>query len=394
MKIKLLLSIFLMVLCISCSTGEIEEITAPDSDTAIVDIPIPVPTEEVSLSEEEKSLKWVQQMQGPNGLLESSENSDFVSLYDNALTSILFIANGELDRAESIFDFFNERIDSELLNGTGGFYQYRNRNGENGGRTWMGDNVWLLMALNKYYDITGSQKYMRLASELEQWIRSLQDDDGGLWGGYNEDGTRIPKVTEGNITAFTAVTGYDDFHKKILRYLEEERWDGATKTFLASPDTPRYNYALDLHSLGFGILESFPESSLLAAERYRTTKTATVTGNKITGYCFDEDKDVVWLEGTAQMAVAFKMARNDLKVAELLIELEKTFITSNSLVDAIGIPYTTNFGSNYGATILWDHTDITPALSSNVWYLFAKGNINPFGPNKKVVPISDKFWVD
>ena len=335
----------------------------------------------------------ITQMQHESGLLESAAFTNFVSLYDNALAAIVFIDNGDLDKAEKIFDFFEGRQETELLMGSGGFYQSRNTEGNNGARTWMGDNAWLLIALNHYHNTTRTGKYDILAENLENWFRSLQDETGGLSGGFNSDGSEIPMVTEGIITAFNAVEGYDSFHSNIINFLKNERWDEEHMLLVASPDTPRYNFALDLHSLGFNIFPNFPETVLQEADRYKTTQTATVSGMEVTGYCFDEDKDVVWLEGTAQMAVAFNEAHLTIEAEKALAEIEKTFINSTASSTAHGIPYAANFGTSYGALPLWDHADTTPALSSGIWYVFAKTGLNPFALGKdKDIPEEDLFW--
>ena len=82
----------------------------------------------------------------------------------------------------------------------------------------------------------------------------------------NEDGSQIPKLTEDMIMAFNAVKGYDDFHKNILTYLKNKRWDAENNLLIASPEVPAYNYALDLHPLGYGILSDFKETSLQPAD--------------------------------------------------------------------------------------------------------------------------------
>lgn len=397
MRTKLLFLLFYVLFFLSCTQEGVEEIVVPETGMEIVDIEISELGEEVPDEPSPavlKTMNWLIQIQQPNGLLESSENTNFVSLYDNALAALVFISEGELERAERIFDFFDQRRETELLQGNGGFFQFRDSTGENGNRSWVGDNVWLLIALNNYHKHTGNQKYAPLVQELETWVRSLQDLDGGLWGGYNSDGTQIPKVTEGIITAFNAVAGYDAFHKNILAYLEKERWDLEAKTLIASPEIPAYNFALDLHSLGYSIFKDFPEEVLPMADKYLTEQIATVTGKEITGYCFDEDRDVIWLEGTAQMAFAFQLAGTQTVADGLLAEIEKTLIASSSLDGASGIPYTTNHGTSYGATLLWDHADMAPALSSNAWYLFAKLNFDPFAVQReKDIPPSDKFWL-
>lgn len=357
----------------------IEQVDITKSDT--------IPTEHIKIT------NWVAQMQGPNGLLKSSEVVDFVSLYDNALASIWFTSQRELENTERILDYFESKIEVELLNNHGGFYQLRDSNGNNGRRTWVGDNAWLLIAINYYHKVSGNQKYERMADQLELWLRSLQDTDGGLWGGFNEDGKQIPKVTEGIITAFSAVRGYSDFHKNILTYIKKERWLENDQILVAWPENPKYLNALDLHSLGFMIFKDFPKITLDNANMYLNTQVLTTNHKSITGYSFDQDKDVVWLEGTAQMAVAFKMGGYESDADELLTELEKTFIHSITLSESKGIPYATNKGTNFGNTPLWNHADSTPALSSTIWYLFAKANFNPLelGRNKNISK-EDKFW--
>lgn len=390
---------FLLILITSCSKDDIQEQIQLDNSINQPSEPIDKPTEEAEeefvLSTTQKTSNWVTNMQMPNGLLESSENTDFVSLYDNALATLVFIQEGKLEKAAGILDFFHNKIQSELNAGSGGFYQFRNSTGENGSRTWMGDNAWLLIAINHYHAATGNQKYLEMDIALTNWLRSLQDTDGSLKGGFNEDGTAIPKVTEGILTAFNAVKGYDDFHKNILLYLEEARWSAEENALVAWPENIAYNHALDLHSLGFSILKDFPVATLEHANRYKNTQVATVTGKEVTGYCFDDDKDVIWVEGTAQMSVAYNHAGNTSQANELLLELEKTFITSTLADASAGLPYTSNHGSTYGSSILWDHADITPALSSTAWYLFAKLNFNPFelGNDKNILE-AEKFWLN
>lgn len=384
---------FIVVLFIACDT-EKSEMVLFEEEADILAEPIVENIETPVISKTENIKNWMTHMQRPNGLLESVEDSDFVSLYDNALAVLYFTATNDFDKAEKTLDFFNAKMELELLNGTGGFYQFRNKEGENGNRTWLGDNAWLLIAINNYHHYAKNEKYKTMATNLNVWIRSLQDTDGGLWGGYNANGTRIHKISEGIITAFNAIEGYDDFHKNLLTYLKNERWEESENTLVAWPENPTYNYALDLHSLAFGVLENCNTSILDNTSRYLNTQIATVTTNEITGYCFDEDKDVVWLEGSAQMAVAYRSAENEIKAEALITEIEKSFINSSKHTNTIGVPYSTNYASSFGTDLLWDHADMTPAISSTVWYLFAKLKFNPFSIEKqKNIPMTERFWL-
>lgn len=339
---------------------------------------------------------WFTHMQQSNGLLLSSEQGEIVSLYDNSLAALVFMAYGDYQRAEKILDFFNSRLKSEMLMGPGGFAQMRTLNGmplDNRPRRWLGDNAWLLIAINNYHYYAQNNRYRRMANALSKWIISLQDADGGVWGGYNADGKTISKISEGNIDAFNAIQGYTIFHKKLLEYFHMVRWDAADQLLIAWAEYPKYKYALDLHSWGYCTFEDFPESVLEKADRYLNTQLTTITQKQVAGYCFDEDKDVVWLEGTGQMAVAFQKAGNEESAQKYLCEMNKCMIQSKRYPGCYGLPYTTNFASSYADDVLWEGVDTSPVISSTAWYLFAMLRFDPFRLGyQKNIPEADKFW--
>lgn len=340
-----------------------------------------------------QSYAWVKSMQLKNGLIESAEGTDFVSLYDNALAALVFTLYNDRHSTEQILDFFNDRLATEFPELGGGFYQFRSADGTNAERKWMGDNAWLLLAIRHYEERFDSSKYRPMAVAIENWLRSLQDEDGGLWGGVQANGDRIHKITEGIITAFNAVQGYDDFHKGILAYLKNHRWDQEERLLLAWPENAKYKFAMDLHALGSLIYPSMSDQLLAKVTRFDTEQKASLNGKKISGFCFDEDRDVIWLEGTAQMALAFRRSGMEKEGLALLKEVRKTEMKSGSIKSSTGIPYAVNQGSNYGPEKLWAHADRKPAISSSAWYIFAMENFSPFeGNTPKHIPESDRFW--
>lgn len=341
-------------------------------------------------------IQWLNQMQLPNGLLESTENNNTVSLYDNALASMVFMLNGDLARAEQIFDFFDARKNTELVNGVGGFSQFRDRAGIPSNHRWMGDNAWLLIALNNYKALTGSTKYDALSQGITDWLFSLQDSDGGLFAGYGANNQLLNyKVTEGNIDAFNAVSGYTQFHISLLDFLERDRWDATDQSLVAWPGNPTYLYALDCHSWSYCIFEEYPLATLTAADRFITTQTATINGQQVTGFDIDEDKDAVFLEGTGQMALAYHLAGLQTESEYYLSEMEKVLVPSPSNPNTFGFPYASNIGTGYGDTPLWTGADTKIAISSGAWYIFAKQGFNPFAAGRyKTVPVADRFWVN
>jgi hypothetical protein len=390
---KLLFYTILYFFISSCTLDSVYESVSLEEVEA-VGIDLPENNFENTLKGEELEIyKWISHVQLSNGLLTSTEDSNFVSLYDNSLAALAFISVGEYEKAEHIFDYFNDQIDLEFVLNGGGFFQFRDSAGNNGNTIWLGDNAWLLIALNNYYQKTGNNKYTPLAQLLENWIRSLQDEDGGLWGGFREDGTQIHKITEGIITAFNAVEGYDDFHKGILNYLKQERWNTNDKLLVAWPENETHYYAMDLHSLGYLIFKNFPEEVLIKAERYKNTQVASYNGKEITGYCFDEDKDVIWLEGTAQMALAFKEANLANEANGILQQLKNAQMNNSAQLNSLGLPYATNEGTSYGSSLLWENASSTPAISSSIWYLFNVLNFSPLDLGRqKNIPTEDMFW--
>lgn len=339
---------------------------------------------------------WLDNMQHANGLLLSSEGGRYVSTYDNALAALTFISYGDFDKAEKIFNFFEGKLEEEFFQHPGGFAQMRTIDGvpvENRPHRWLGDNAWLLIALNNYHHLANNQKYQKLTDALTNWILSLQDSDGGLWGGYDANGKKISKIAEGNMDAFNAIPGYTAFHQKLLAHFKTVRWDRRDKLLIAWVENPRYKYALDLHSWGYCLFEDYPLAILNKANRFLTTQTSTKTQKQITGYCFDEDRDAVWFEGTGQMAVAWTKAKKERKARKYLQEMEKNLIPSPGFAGAYALPYVSNPGTSYGGEELWSGADTNPAVAATVWYLFGMLRFDPLELGySKQIPEADKFW--
>lgn len=347
------------------------------------------------ISNSEAVYQWFCQMQMSNGLIESTENGNIVSLYDNALAALVFIAKGDRLKAEKLFDFFNSRISSELNAGTGGFSQFRNADGIPNGPRWMGDNCWLLIALNNYEAEFNSTTYNNLQNHLEIWIRSLQNPNGSLNAGYDDNGLINNQVTEGMIDAYNAILGYDTFHNQLLAFLEQDRWVASNQLLLAYPND-YYQYALDNFSWGYCAFEDFPIGTLQSSVAlFQTSKPVPTTGEIVTGFCFDIDRDTVWFEGTGEMIVAYQKAGMNSQADYYLTQMEKGLVNSSLYPNTKGIPYVSNLGTGYGAGYLWTGADIKPAVSSSAWYLFGKLHFDPMAVGyPKNCPIADRFWIN
>jgi len=322
---------------------------------------------------------WIKSNQLPNGLQKSADVAYMVSTYDNALAAITYTMMGDYDRTELIFDFFTDRIQSELNDAYGGFAQFHGLDGSiyGGaiGKRWLGDNAWLLVAVNFYHDKTGTNTYSDLAEGLDSWIRSLQQEDGRLMSGYDEGGTMMGPVTEAMIDAYNAVYGYDQFHMDLLDYLEEERYDATLKVLISWPDNPTYEYAIDMSSWGYLGMNDMPVSVLgVADDKFY------MTDDDVEGYCIDEDLDAIWPEHTLQMAVAYITAGSNYydDAENIIVNMELLMIEEADGYK--GLPYATTQATMYGDGPLWDGVDTDRYLSSSAWYLFAIKGVNPFEP--------------
>jgi hypothetical protein len=72
---------------------------------------------------EKEIFNWFDNQQLANGLCESAENGNFVSLYDNALAAMVFMLKDDFTKAEKIFDFLMRKL---LLNSPMGSVAFLN----------------------------------------------------------------------------------------------------------------------------------------------------------------------------------------------------------------------------------------------------------------------------
>jgi len=340
------------------------------------------------------AIDFLTSLQLSNGLVPSIEGGTVISTYDQALAIIAFCISGEVDAAEKVLDYFESIRVSELEQGLGGFYQFRSPTGTPTGNRWMGDNAWLLLAVQIYHRTInhGILKYGALQGSLHFWLASLEDPYGdGLYGGYRENGDTIHKITEGNIDAFAALTSIE-VCASILRHLEKDKWDPVDGNLMAWPTNNDYKFALDCNTWSYCGFPAYPESARTGLDKFQLTTTSAVTGETITGYCFDEDQDALWFEGTAQVALMHWVASDATAANEVLTELRKGWITSAS--GHQGLPYTANHGTSYGAGELWATASTDPCVSSTAWYLMASHRFNPFyGSKRRNIAEGPVFWL-
>ncbi len=164
---------------------------------------------------EDKLYRWLCVHQnGLTGLVTSFEGDDDVKdwsfTYDQALAAIVFTYHGEPDRAKKIFDFYRraEKIDGGAF--VNAYYASTGEPAEFVGH--VGPNVWLGLAVLQYTQKTGDGQYLGIARDIERWLASVRDAEGGLRGAK----TVAWYSTEHNLDAYA-------FYKMLFALTRDDR---------------------------------------------------------------------------------------------------------------------------------------------------------------------------
>ena len=338
--------------------------------------------------------------------------------YDNALALLAFLTRGnsdDLKRAKILADAFvyasqNDRFynDGRLRNAyTSGDlksppgWEPNNKRGSaripgfwdcNKGE-WLEDKFsvsthtgnigWVMIALISAYEKLRGEEYLSTAEKLGDWVeQNLKDfrGAGGYLGGFDgwEPNPKklLYKSTEHNLDLYVAFIRLHELTKDAKwseRALHAERfieamWDedeGKFWTGTMEDGVTINKNVVPLDVQAWAILAFKDEAQrYLRALRY-VEKHHAVGG----GFDFDTDKDGIWYEGTAQMAVAYKIIGDEAKAQSLLKEIEKAQLPSGAVPAASKDELTTGFDWFYFHR---GH------LGATAWYLFAKLGVNPY----------------
>jgi hypothetical protein len=274
-------------------------------------------------------------------------------VYDNALAAIALVACGDVDEARIIGNAL-----SLAVNGDRTFADGRVRNayrpgpvGEGPvllpgwwdakGNFWAedaaqdgtatGNVAWAALALLTLHEATREPSYLMGARRLIDWVITSTSTGQGFTGGFHGYDPKQIKLTwistEHNVDVYAAASWlfrltqehkYIDAATEARQFLERAF---ASDHFLlgtkpdGSPADPEL-LALDVQLWPWMALADAPpkwRSALQFAEGH-----LAVDG----GFDFNGDRDGVWVEGTAQASLAYRMAGNPSKAAEILQALQ------------------------------------------------------------------------
>lgn len=260
----------------------------------------------------------------------------------------------------------------------------------------VGNNAWGMIALEALYQKTGDLAYRDAACKLGNFISSFRKDSGtyrGFTGGIDDpDGARTLRPwasTEHNLDVYAAFSNF-------FRISAEARWkEGAAhaRAFVdAMFDTQRNcglagtidpstrnqkSGQLPLDVQAWSVL-AIPDSAttLLSIQCAETNHLNTHDG--FSGFDFNEDRDGVWFEGTAQMVVAYALLGRATSADFYRAELRRA---QQTLGDGEGLPSASHDGLSTG----FDTAGGDPFkyflrlhVGATAWNAFAQIGFNPY----------------
>lgn len=316
--------------------------------------------------------EWLKAQQQPTGLVRNMTDDPFFGLYAGALTAFCYIRQGDVERAEKMFDYLDawrrKKWGAEpRLRGFPQGWNADTGEGDEQSDRWLGDNAWLLMALNFHRARTGSDKYRELRDALADWIVGLQDTDGGIFGGFKTSGPMRFKSTEGNLDAYAALIDRPEARARVRAWLLDHMWVPEEKRFRTGSTMDET--ALDCVAWAVSALgREFAECLPYAVTHYRYDLPMNGTDGIAVGFGDMPGKRHVWFEGTGEMIVAYKAAGQLEEAEKWIAHMDAVAVTGTD--GQVGWPY-------YNTSPVEPGTSKGFFSPSATWYLLGVWGLNP-----------------
>lgn len=353
--------------------------------------------------------------------------------YDNALALLAFVARGEADdlrRAGILADTF-----VAALNKDRSFSDGRLRNAYMSGdlihpapgtarlpgwwdsqrQLWVelpfdvgthtGNVAWPMLALLTYHEKTGHARYLDAVKQMAEWVEAhTRDSRGGYTGGYEgwetepdhpAGQTRLTyRAAEHSIDLYPvfqrlhALTGESQWADRArhAKQLIDAMWNEAgghvwVGTTADGVTINTSNIALDTQAWAHLAL---PDDSRFRRAVAWAETSCRVDADGFSGFDFNHlDRDGVWFEGTAQMALALKSTGQFDKAAFFLAQLRKAQTEAanadgKGLVAASRDHLTTGFSWEYFPRL---------HVGATAWFLLAELGYNPYSTTTIQAPV-------
>lgn len=256
-----------------------------------------------------------------------------------------------------------------------------------------GNNAWGMLALLALHRQTGAPRYLAAALRIGRFVRTFAATTGtyrGFRGGFDDPETvptpRLWASTEHNLdvfAAFSAVATLDgdpawQAGAHDAEGFVEAMWHGGRRCMLTGTLDPEHRnekpgqLPVDVQAWSVlavpGILTRHPGLLACAGRNHRSTDQG------FAGFDFNEDRDGVWFEGTAHMAVAYVLAGRKADAETLRAVLRRAQATP-PFGDGKGIAAAAHDGLSSGFDFLFFRR---LHVGATAWNVFAQLRFNPF----------------
>jgi hypothetical protein len=347
--------------------------------------------------------------------------NNFAYVYDNAVAALALTYAGKHDRARQIADaivyayahdryYSDGRLRNAYSNGDPtSFPGWESAKGADFARlpgfydvnedewfedyyavsTSTGNAAWAVLALCEVArHAPDPEKYLSAAQGIADFILTLKSETGGFTGGYEgwePDPTKVTyKSTEHNIDLIPAFTNLSTLtgdakytqasaHAKafVLSMYDPENGSFYTGTGDDGVTINKDVLPLDCNTWAILALSSDFKD---AAKTLAFIEAHMAIGG---GYDFNSDLDGVWMEGTAQAALAYKQSGDDKKYQQILEYLNGKSEPDGSITAADRDGVTTGFMVS-GTDAQWTYGKRVH-VGATAWLAFAQLGVNPLG---------------
>lgn len=320
----------------------------------------------------DNALAWLKsQIYTSTGAMASFEGGNIAYTYDQAVAVIAFLTKGDIADAQTVLNTLKARQNTA---GTqiGAFHNAFFVTGavqENA--MHVGPTVWVAMAVMAYEKKTGdTTTYHSMAISALTWALKWQQTDGGINGGIDANGRTVLTwaSTEHNQDAYAALNyfGYTTQATQVKSFLDNVVW--STDHFIGGRGDTRD--PMDVNPWGvlaLGTTGTRDYKQGIAYVDNHHLNTQTLNGISYNLYDFNSDKNDIWFEGSAFMALAYKMNGNTTGADTIIAEIMKNQSANGGIVYSL-------FGTNNG---YWTMSNKN-CISSTGWLILAIANYNPF----------------
>lgn len=260
----------------------------------------------------------------------------------------------------------------------------------------VGNNAWAMIALLALHKATGEPSYLETARRLGEFIATFRETTGtyqGFLGGLENPESPAPSKrtyasAEHNIDVYAAFRVMSDLFPGEPHWRNgaahaaqfvEAMWSSGRGCFLTGTTNPNTRNStpgqLPLDVQAWSLLAKLPFAMQNIAQVLACTEVNHRTvKDGFSGFDFNEDRDGVWFEGTAQMAVSYGLVNNTQKGAALrdeLLRAQGSPVTGNGrgIAAASRDALTTGFGFKYFQRL---------HVAATAWHVLAQRGFNPY----------------